>query len=173
MKTAMKWLGVILGVLMIILGVYGVFHPVRFFASLGWMIGLAVMFAGFDGLGTWLAMHKTKAASVWDLLLAILSIVFGVMLLFNVWMRIMTDEMLLVLFSVWIAMYGVMRIFNAVKQKPKLWGLLVVLGVALIILALVSLAHPLITALSIGMCVAMNFMFQGINITLGALAAAE
>jgi len=170
MKKAMKWIGAILGVLMVILGLYGIFRPVVFFASLGWLIGLAVLLAGFDGFGAWWAGRKTKSVSAWDLVLAILSIVFGVMLISNVWLRVLTDEVLLVLFGVWVVLSGVIRIFSAIKNKPKAWGLLVVIGVALIVLGVVSLAHPLITALSIGLCVAMNFMFQGINMIFGAFA---
>jgi len=170
MKNAVKWVGVVLGVLMVILGLYGLSRPVAFFASLGWLIGLAVLCAGFDGFGAWWTGRKTKSVSAWDLVLAILSIVFGVMLISNVWMRVLTDEMLLVYFGVWIALSGAVRIFNAVKFKPKAWGLLAVLGAALIVLGLVSLAHPLITALSIGLCVAMNFMLQGINMIFGAFA---
>ena len=170
MKKGMKWIGVILGVLMVILGLYGTFHPVVFFTSLGWLIGLAVMLAGFDGFGAWWAGRKTKAASAWDLVLAILSIVFGVVLLSNLWLRVLTDEVLLMLFGVWIALSGILRIVSAVKLKPKAWGLLVVIGVALIILAIVSLAHPLITALSIGLCVALNFVFQGFNMIFGSFA---
>jgi len=173
MKKAMKWIGVILGILMVILGLYGAFHPVAFFASLGWLIGFAVLASGFDGFGAWWAGRKTGGTSGWDLLLAVLSIVFGILLITNVGLRILTDEVLLVLFSVWIAASGVLRIFHAVKDKPKLWGLLAALGAALIILALVSLVHPLITALSIGMCVAFNFMFQGINMIIGGLASEE
>jgi len=173
MKNAVKWIGVILGVLMAVLGLYGTFHPVMFFASLGWLIGLAVLAAGFDGFGAWWAGRKTKAASVWDLVLAVLSVVFGIMLISNIWLRVLTDEALLVLFGVWITLSGVLRIVNAVKLKPKAWGLLVVLGAALIILGIVSLAHPLITALSIGWCVALNFAFQGINMIFGAFAAED
>jgi len=173
MKKAMKWIGVILGVLLVILGLYGAFHPVAFFASLGWVIGFAVIASGFDEFGAWWAGRKTKEASAWDLLLAVLSIVFGILLLSNIGLRILTDEVLLVLFSVWIAASGALRIYHAVKNKPKLWGLLAVVGAALIILALVSLAHPLITALSIGMCVALNFTFQGVNMIIGSLAAEE
>lgn len=169
MKTTMKWVGVILGVLMVILGLYGSFYPARFFATLGWLIGLTVMFAGLDGFGTWMAVRKAKSASGWDLFLAIISVLFGFMLLCNMGMRILTDEVLLVLFGVWIALYGVMRVIGAIRNKPKLWGLLVVLGVALIILAIASFAHPFITAISIGLCVAVNFMFQGANLILGAL----
>lgn len=173
MKKGMKWIGVILGVLMVILGLYGTFHPVVFFTSLGWLIGLAVMLAGFDGFGAWWAGRKTKAASAWDLVLAILSIVFGVVLLSNLWLRVLTDEVLLMLFGVWIALSGILRIVSAVKLKPKAWGLLVVIGVALIILAIVSLAHPLITALSIGLCVALNFVFQGFNMIFGSFAGGD
>jgi len=173
MKNAIKWIGVILGVLMVILGFYGTFHPVRFFASLGWVIGLTVLCAGFDGLGAWFAGRKTKTASGWDLVLAVLSVVFGIVLLCNVWMRIMTDEMLLVMFGVWIMLYGVISIYNALKNKPRLWGLLAVLGAVLIILGIVSLAHPLITALSIGLCVALNFIFQGFNMIFGAFAVGD
>lgn len=173
MKKAMKWIGVILGVLMVILGLYGTFHPVVFFSSLGWLIGLAVMFAGFDGLGAWWAGRKTKTTSGWDLLLAILSVAFGILLISNLWLRVLTDEVLLALFGVWIALSGILRIVGAVKLKPKAWGLLVVIGVALIILAIVSLAHPLATALSIGLCVALNFVFQGFNMIFGALAGGD
>lgn len=173
MKNAMKLFGVVIGVLMVILGLYGSFHPVMFFASLGWVIALAVLLAGFDGIGAWLAGRKTKTASAWELVLAILSIVFGIILLCNVWMRIMTDEMLLVMFGVWIMLYGVISIYNALKHKPKLWGLLAVVGAALIILAIVSFAHPFITALSIGLCVAINFVFQGFNLIFGALAGGD
>lgn len=170
MKTAMKWIGVVLGVLMVALGLYGTFRPMVFFASLGWLIGLAVLAAGFDGLGAWWAGRKAKTSSVWDLVLAILSIVFGIILLCNIGLRILTDAMLLTLFAVWIGVSGVLRIVNAVQQKPKAWGLLVVLGVLLIILAIVSLAHPLITALSIGFCVALNIVFQGVNMIFAAFA---
>lgn len=167
----MKWIGVILGVLMVIMGLYGTFRPVVFFASLGWLIGVAVLASGIDGFAAWWTNRKTGTVSIWDMLAAILSIVFGVVLITNVWGRLLTDEVLLVLFGVWIAIAGALRIYNAVVHKPKWWGLLLVLGVALIIIALISLAHPLMTALSIGLCVAINFLVQGINLIFSSLAA--
>lgn len=173
MKKAMKWVGVILGVLMVVLGLYGTFRPVMFFASLGWLIGIAVVASGFDGFAAWWAGRKDKSASVWDLLLAILSIVFGVLLLCNVGLRILTDELLVTLFGVWILVAGVVRIVNAVTLRPRMWGLLVVLGVVLVIGAIVSLMHPLFTMLSIGMFVAFNFIFQGANLIIGAFAGGD
>ncbi len=168
MKTTMKWIGVILGVLMVILGLYGVCRPGMVFTSLGWLIGLSVLCSGFEGIGAWWAGRKSQTASTWDLVMAILSIVFGIMLISNIWMRMMTDEFLLVLFGVWVALSGILRIFDAIRNKPKLWGLLVAIGVALIVLGVLSLAHPLITALTIGLCVAMNIVCQGISLICAA-----
>jgi len=152
---------------------YGVFRPGVFFASLGWLIGLAVLASGIDGFGSWWAEKKLGYASVWNLVMAILSTLFGILLLTNIGLRLLTDELMLTLFGVWIAVSGVIRIVTAVQDKPKLWGLMVAVGVLLIVLAVVSLLHPLITALSIGLCVAMNFVFQGVNMIVGAFAIGD
>ena len=49
----MKILGIITGLLLIISGVYCFMHPVLTFASLGWLVGLAVIISGAGSLAAW------------------------------------------------------------------------------------------------------------------------
>lgn len=64
-NKAWIWM-IILGILMIILGVYGFFHPLVNAIAIGWMMGFFIIFQGFNLIGmgsTWGGGSDNNAAA--------------------------------------------------------------------------------------------------------------
>lgn len=59
-NTAWIWM-VLLGILMLVLGVYGFIHPMVNAVAIGWIMGIFVIFQGFNLVGIGLASDKKAA----------------------------------------------------------------------------------------------------------------
>ena len=77
MKSFAKVLSVIMGIFMIIAGLYCLFTPGAAYLNIGYVVGLSMV---FDAVGRFVNWHQAKkdgAADGWMLVGAILSAVFG------------------------------------------------------------------------------------------------
>ena len=118
----MKILGIIAGLLLIISGVYCFMHPVLTFASLGWLVGLAVIISGAGSLAAWWESRKSGSSNGWELVSALLTVLVGVIVLCNLFAMFLTDMAIVALFGVWLLVTGILRIVASVRLKFRHWG---------------------------------------------------
>lgn len=154
-------------------GIYCFAHPALTFSNLAWVIGAIVLLSGFSSFGSWWKECKTAASNIWDMLSVMLTIIIGLLVLFNLGARLFTDMALIALFGIWIIVSGLLRIAASVKIKFSWWGFGVFWGVfwgvLLVVVGLYALLHPVVSLISLGWCIAFIFISQGINLIFSAL----
>ncbi|MEE0547728.1 MAG: DUF308 domain-containing protein [Peptococcaceae bacterium] len=166
----MKLLGIVTGILLIVSGCYCFANPVVTFANLGWVVGAIVLASGVGSFGSWWNGRKTNSSNIWDMLSALLTIVIGLLILFNLSARLFTDMTLIAFFGAWIILSGILRIVASVKIKFSWWGFGLLWGIILLVIGIYALFHPIISLISLGWCIAFVFISQGINLTFAALS---
>lgn len=166
----MKILGIIMGSLLTISGIFCLTQPVLTFANLSWVIGAIVLACGICGLVAWWQGRKSGESNLWDMAGALLTTIVGVLMLCNFWAQLFTDMALIMLFGVWIVCAGVLRIVASVQLKFAWWGFGVFWGVVLILAGIYALLHPVVSLISLGWCVAFVFISQGINLVFAAIS---
>ena len=167
----MKILGIVMGILLTISGIFCLTQPVLTFANLSWVIGAIVLACGICGLVAWWQGRKSGESNLWDMAGALLTTIVGVLMLCNFWAQLFTDMALIMLFGVWIVCAGVLRIVASVQLKFAWWGFGVFWGRG---------ADPgrgsmrccirWCRWISLGWCVAFVFISQGINLVFAAIS---
>ena len=101
--------------------------------------------------------------------LAILALILGIIGVTVPGMAAMTDSILLYLAGGWFLLHGVLTIVDAIAGKKAgadtgtmIFG--IVLGIIELILAIYSIAHPAVLAISIGLLIGFYFIEHGISL---------
>ena len=81
----MKILGIVMGILLTISGIFCLTQPVLTFANLSWVIGAIVLACGICGLVAWWQGRKSGESNLWDMAGALLTTIVGVLMLCNFW----------------------------------------------------------------------------------------
>lgn len=160
----MKVVGIITGVLMGILGVYAMFVPVRTFLGIGWALGLVLLMNGIEMVIVGAGQKKKQAGQI---VMGILAAVAGCILLFSGVQRVLTDVMIAYIVGFAVLIYGIYLIIigaQKVKEKKGQSILKIVCGVLAVIIGGMSIAHPVVTMISVGYLIAAALIMQGINL---------
>ena len=81
--TRRKIISVILGVLMIAAGIYCFFTPVETSSIIPFVLGIVMIVDGIGRIVTWFDIRGVLRQSAWVLVSAIVSLLFGLMLVFS------------------------------------------------------------------------------------------
>ncbi len=159
----MKVMAIISGVLTLVLGIYAMCNPAIAAASIGWYLGFVFLVNGTQGL---MLAGKNATSKTYDIVFGIISLLAGFSLLFNQLARIFTDFIIVAMVAIVVVIYGVTLIVKAFAQKKAgaSWGVTLIGGILSTIIGIVSLGHPLVTALSLGLFIGMSLTMQGIVI---------
>ncbi len=159
----MKVVNILLGILTVILGGYCMFRPGMAFISAAWMLGVLLILAGVNMLVFYFQHREGGALSV---VKSILLILVGLILLFNNFTALFTDTVILYMIGFGFIVGGIVQIVKAVSAKKKengTWGWVLLEGILLVIGGIFAVAHPLITAVSVGFFMAFSILFSGIS----------
>ncbi len=159
MRTSFKIVSVILGILMIVSGIYCLATPGITFLAVGWIIGFNMILAG-----------------------AIVSLIFGIVLLGSNAMQLSVDLFVAYMAAIWLIVIGILRLIRSsrlhqfhktfdTKVIAKRWWVVMLNGILLIVLGILSMMNPSITAFAIGTMMGLNVLFAGINLISTACAA--
>ncbi len=168
----MKVLTIIMGVLVTIGGFFCMFTPGATFLTLGWLVGILVTVAGINIIAAYVAARKAGASSAWDLVSGILTTVVGLMLIFNNFMQLFTDVMIIYFFAGMLIVTGIFRVVAALKLKKaaQSWVFILVIGIITVLLGCYSFIHPVFTAVTIGFLMGFWVIQSGINLIIVATA---
>ena len=86
-----KVLSVILGILMIIGGLYCLFNPALTYLGIGYVIGVAMLLDAIARIHAWWQYRKNGDADGWMLAGGILSCIFGLVLIVDVAAQLSVD----------------------------------------------------------------------------------
>ena len=146
------------------------FTPVATFASLGWVIGVAMIAEGIGSILTWNTRRQLGFADGWTLAGAIVSVVLGIFVVGSLAFQVAIDHFIIYLVAAWLIFAGIMRIVVSFKLREihktgvevgKYWYLLLIAGILIIIMGIVCIIYPMIAAISIGILVGLSIAFSG------------
>ena len=172
----MKIVTIILGVLMLIGGVYCAITPIATYSVLGWLIGLAMLAEGIGSVATWNERRKFGFADGWTLAGAIISIILGLILLFSFVAQWAIDVFIAYMIAAWLVIGGIVRIVAAVKLRKfndniggesvigASWGLLLVLGILVTLFGVLCLFNPLSVMMGVGFMLGVSIVCVGIDL---------
>ena len=164
----MTVLSIIIGILMIICGVSCMFTPLITFLDAGYFIVILVAVYGVTGIVKGIAAKKFGLSFVFS----IISVIFGVAVLFFPKLMLLTDGVLIYMTAAWFVLMGFVAVFSSLGVRKvtgsKFWILQLIFGIIGILLGCYSFFHPAVVAISIGFLIGFYFVEAGITMLVTA-----
>lgn len=166
-----RFLIALFGVLMVIGGVFCMFRPITTFMQTGYVIGVIILCDAVSNIITWVEAKKHVEVSGWYLAKAILSAIFGIMIICSLGMQLATDIVITYMIAIWTIIAGIIRVLIAIRMKglqeklPEVfknnkWMVIWVLGMLIIIFII----KPAVLMSVLGAMIAWAMIFIGANI---------
>ena len=155
----MSILSIILGVIMIVGGVFCMFTPFATFLSAGFMIAIMLFMYGIFGV----VRFFQKEAGALELISSILAIIVGVIAIVRPGGALVILQALG--YTAWLLVKGLINIIISIQGRNEIkgWGWGVAIGVLSIVAGVLSFLHPTITALTVGILMGLVFVENGID----------
>lgn len=173
----MRVITIILGVILVVGGIYCMFAPVATYAALGWVIGLSMVVEGVGSIITWNSRRELGLANGWTLAGSIVSLVLGVFLLGSYALQFAVDMFIAYVIAIWLVFGGIARIATAIAMRNSLgqagasgWVLQLVVGVLIVILGILCIFNPLSIAAGVGLLLGISIVFVGGGLIAGGFA---
>lgn len=168
----MKILGIILGILMCIGGVYCIAMPALTFGSLSTIFGIILIESAIAYFILWSEIKKRGGKSGLLFLNAILSLLLGISLLTNLLTKLVVENLILTIIAMYMIINGVVQIIDAVntKKESKHWILSLIGGILIVFGGIFSIANPIVLELAIGINMAINIFVVGAGLIMVSLA---
>ena len=168
----MTVLMILFAILMIVGGVWCMATPVATFSALGWLAGCAIIVSGFSAVLRYAAGKEGR--SVWELIGGLAGILFGGFIVINGFAQFATNLVIAYAAAVWLVVYGVCGIAEALKLRKlnralpndlrtPSWLIVMLLGVATAVIGVICVFQPLLTMLSVGMLIGLSILLSGIK----------
>lgn len=159
-----KWLMLVSGLLIAILGITMLFTPLENLITLAVFIGISMLISGISEIVNFFSEDKDYRSG-WLLTSGILSTLFGL------WTVIGSGTSALVslmpfIFAVWVMSSGILRIVGSITLKDvgeKQWGWLLAFGILGTILGFILLFSPLLSAVIVAYTIAFMLISHGLN----------
>lgn len=164
MKTFVKVLWVLSGIILTLSGVYCLFKPAVTLLSLSFMIGFVILFNGITAFSHYF-IERDFPGSGWLLFDGILGTVFGILLLFTN-MSSYLAIFLPIFFSIWIVIFGIFKICNSIDVKKlgeKNWYMMTIIGILCVILGIAMWIKPIISAFAISLIIGIYLIIAGVS----------
>ena len=164
------WVSLIQGIILIILSIYIFNNPLGALKGISVWIGLLILFTGLVGIISWMAGDRDKKEYS-SLLWSFLTIVFGVVMLLNLFTATRIVE---ILFGLWMVFLGLHFIEDGLvfkKHQPFRW-ITVIAGV-LCIIASAGLIFDLGTGIGVSLFIGVQILLSGIALIFISFARKE
>lgn len=182
MKGIYKVLAVVLGIVMLISGIYCLFTPGLTFLAMGWIIGVNMVLDAIGNIFTWKDRKEMGMADGWTLAGAIVSLGFGAVLLGSNAMQLSVDIFVAYMAALWVVVIGILRFIRSMKLRrfhkalqtqiiAKRWWVVTINGILLIVIGVLGLMNPTFTMVAIGTMMGWHIVVAGINLISTAWAA--
>lgn len=171
----MKVITIILGVLMVIAGIFCLLNPALTYLSLGYILALGMVMDAIGGIFTWSERRKKGLADGWTLAGSIISLVFGLVLLGSAFMQVMVDAMIVYLVAFWLLVVGIIRIVGAIQLHRlhkeyeqnllgQQWWIPLLSGILLVACGILSFSNPVGLILALGINFGINMIVAGASL---------
>ena len=174
MKTN-RIITLILGIIMVITGVYCLFTPAITYMTIGYIVGFDMVIDSIGGILLWRDRKKEGTADKWALAGAIASLVFGVVLLVSTAAQLIVDMVIVYLAAIWLIVLGIIRIILASKLHKvrkaldaqilgRRWLPIMIVGILLVVCGVMSLFNPSGLIIALGINFGLNIIVAGANL---------
>jgi len=164
-----KWWAILLqGIVLIILSIYIFNNPAGVLAGISLWFGILVTVAGVVGIIAWFAGSKVERENM-SLLWAVLTFVFGLLLLFNL---LATMKTLTVIFGLWCLLSGFFLLSTgwSLKKVNSTGWVMVIAGVLCVVAAVMMIMNIGSGAVAISTLLGLQVLFTGIALVLLSFA---
>lgn len=169
----------ILGILMVVGGLFCVFNPKATFLTIGYVIGITMLLDAIGNIYNWFQLSKEKQADGWQLASGIISLVFGIIIISDLQAQLSVDIVVAYLAAIWFVLRGITAIIISLKVRKfhknfetevlgSKWWHRTITGILLILFGIISIAHPAVIATYIGIFIGLGIIACGADlITIG------
>lgn len=172
---ASRIITILIGIVMIVTGIYCLFTPVMTYMTLGYIVGFNMVADAIGGIVTWSSRKKEGEADGWTLAGAIISLLFGVVLLGSTAMQLAVDAVIVYIAAAWLVVIGILRIVHASRVHKlrkaldaeiigKRWWLMMLIGILLVIGGVLSFINPTGLIIAIGILFGLNIIVAGAHL---------
>lgn len=146
----------VIGVIMILLGLYVWFNPVPSLVALALYIGIA-----FIVVGAGYIVSSFSYESGWELLVGLLDVLVGIVLVSNLGI---TAASLPIILAIWCLAVGVIQIVTTWRRGRAgyAWGWSLTIGILSILFAFLILSYPAVGVLTITTIIGLYLVLYGI-----------
>ncbi len=162
----MKAVSIILGILLAIGGFFLMLTPGMTFASMSWVVGFLLLFAGVNSVVEYFVNRKTGTQSISEIVIGILCGLLGILVLVNPLVGLLTDGLLIYAFDFWLIIGGVIRIGRSVQMKKegdKSWVWVLVFAILSVLVGFYALFNIIASAMAIGLLAGAVVLMNGIS----------
>lgn len=175
-----KILVILLGIILVVGGIFCLFTPYVTFLSIGYVVGVLILCDAIANIVAWFDVSKYVNISGWYLFSAIISAIFGIAVIVSLKMQLAVDIVITYMVIAWIIILAISRIVLAVRIKKfndllpnafknSRWIGLIITGVLMIAFAIFCVIKPGIMPLLLGILISWTIIFNGVSlITLGS-----
>ena len=175
-----RFLVILMGLLMVVGGVYCLFTPVTTFLTTGYIVGVIIFCDAIGNIIAWFNAKKYVEISGWYLANAIISLIFGIIIMLSIGMQFAVDMFIVYAVAVWVIMTGISRISMAIRMKqlmnklPKIfnnkkWLGILLFGILMVLFGILCVFKPIVLSSVLGVLIAWFIIFAGASlITLGS-----
>lgn len=184
MKKTMKIVGILIGIGLILGGISCIFTPGLTYLTLAWVAGISMVADAIGNIVTWSAKKKEQMADGWDLAGAIISLIFGIIIMSSALAQVLTAVITAYFVAVWMVAKGIIRIISSLRVHKirkaldaeilgRSWGKVLAMGVLMTICGIFCMVYPYALMIAIGIFVGISIISSGINLLIFASAKAE
>lgn len=163
-----KVLGIVLGILMCIGGIYCMTSPAATYATVSMVFAIVLVENAIGYFFIWNEERKAGVADGWQLVSAILSLAGGIFLASNFAAQLVVDAALLGVIAGFMVAFGITRIIDSFKLKKVLkgntWIVILISGILITIAGVVSFINPAALAITVGLNMGINIFLTGLTL---------
>ena len=149
--------------------------PAITYMTLGYVLAISMIVDAVGSIVTWSGERKAGNANGWHLAAAIVSGIFGIVVLCSTVMQVAVDMFIAYMAAAWIIVMGAIRIALSIRMKKirnalnaeiigKRWWLILIAGILMIAFGIFSLINPTALIVTIGVMIGLNIVVSGVNL---------
>lgn len=163
----MKGLTIVSGIIMIAAGAFCFINPGQTFMTMAFVIGTVMALCGIIHVLEYVigrTPHGKGDNNGWILIDALLTLLLGILVLFN---QLTVDMAIPMVFGMWVLVSGLLRLEAASRidrqRKPGNFKATLITGVITVVMGLLGFINPFVTYVSIIPILGFFMLIQGIN----------
>lgn len=173
-----KVIQLVIGISLACAGIYCIISPGVTVALLAWIIGIFMVVLALSRIGVWRERKALGFGENYELVSAILSLIFGAALIVSNFFQTMVSTFIIYILAAWIAMLGIFRLLVAsnlrrleadTSVRINNYHAQMIGGVVLILIAVLIFIRPSIVTAMLGMFIGACLLLFGVQQVFSAI----